>query len=57
VQRKGGGEITGALTDRIDIAQRLVEQRRDAKNKLYALHVPVVECIAKGKARTPTSSA
>jgi transposase, IS5 family len=52
VQRKGG-EITGALKTRIDIAQRLHEQRRDSKNKLYALHAPEVECIAKGKARTP----
>ena len=52
VQRKGG-EITGALKTRIDLAQRLYAQRRDSKNKLYALHAPEVECIAKGKARTP----
>jgi IS5 family transposase len=51
VQRKGG-EITGALKAKIDIAQRLHEQRRDSKNKPYALHAPEVECIAKGKART-----
>lgn len=52
VQRKGG-EITGALKTRIELAQRLYAQRRDSKNKLYALHAPQVECIAKGKARTP----
>jgi len=52
VQRKGG-EITGALKTKIDIAQRLYEQRRDSKNKPYALHAPEVECIAKGKARAP----
>jgi len=52
VQRKGG-EITGALKTKIETAQRLYEQRRDSKNKLYALHAPEVECIAKGKARTP----
>jgi transposase, IS5 family len=52
VQRKGG-EISGALKAKIDIAQRLYDQRRDSKNKLYALHAPEVECIAKGKARTP----
>ncbi len=28
-------------------------QQRNSKNKLYALHAPEVECIAKGKARTP----
>lgn len=52
VQRKGG-ELTGALKTKIEIAQRLYEQRRDSKHKLYALHAPEVECIAKGKARTP----
>jgi IS5 family transposase len=52
VQRKAG-EIGGALKTRIETAQRLYEQRRDSKNKLYALHAPEVECLAKGKARTP----
>jgi transposase, IS5 family len=52
VQRKGG-EIAGTLKAEVEIAQRLYEQRRDAKNKLYALHAPEVECLAKGKARTP----
>ena len=52
VQRKAG-QIGGALKAKIDIAQRLYEQRRDSKNKLYALHAPEAECIAKGKARTP----
>jgi transposase, IS5 family len=51
--RRKGGEIAGALKAKIDIAQRLHEQRRESKNKLYALHAPEVECIAKGKARTP----
>lgn len=52
VQRKAGS-ITGVLKTKIEVAQRLYEQRRDSKNKLYALHAPEVECIAKGKARTP----
>ncbi|MDG0857478.1 IS5 family transposase [Roseateles puraquae] len=52
VQRKGG-EVTGALKDKLDIARRLHAQQRDSKNKLYALHAPEVECLAKGKARTP----
>ena len=52
VQRRGG-EITAALKHKIEIAQRLYEQRRDSKNKVYALHASEVECIAKGKARTP----
>lgn len=56
VQRKAeaaGGEIAGALKAKLELAQRLHQQRRDSKNKLYALHAPEVECIAKGKARTP----
>jgi IS5 family transposase len=27
--------------------RRLLAQKRDDKNKLYALHAPEVECIAK----------
>ncbi len=34
-------------------AQRIRTQQRHDKNKLYALHAPEVECIAKGKARKP----
>ncbi len=34
-------------------AQRIVTQKTGDKNKLYAFHAPEVECIAKGKARTP----
>ena len=52
MQRKGG-EIAGALKAKLQIAQRLHAQQRDSKAKLYALHTPEVECIAKGKTRTP----
>jgi IS5 family transposase len=52
VQRKAG-EITGELKHKIETAQRLHAQKRDSKHKLYALHAPEVECIAKGKVRTP----
>jgi transposase, IS5 family len=34
------------------VGRVLTQQTRD-KNKLYALHAPEVECISKGKARTP----
>jgi len=53
VERKAPGEMPQALADKLAIARRLHAQRRDSKNKLYALHAPEVECIAKGKARTP----
>jgi IS5 family transposase len=39
------------LKTQLALAQRLWAQKRDDKNKLYALHAPEVECIAKGKAR------
>lgn len=33
--------------------KRLLEQKRNDKNKLYSLHAPEVECIGKGKVRQP----
>lgn len=32
------------------LVEQLLEQKRNDKNKLYSLHAPEVECIAKGKA-------
>lgn len=34
-------------------AERIRTQQHNDKNKLYALHAPEVECLAKGKARKP----
>ena len=33
--------------------KRILTQTTKDKNKLYALHAPEVECLAKGKARIP----
>jgi IS5 family transposase len=54
IDRKTVGEpdLGGALAFVLDRVKRLLAQRRDGKNKLYALHAPEVECIAKGNART-----
>ena len=41
------------LKAKFDIARRLHAQQRNDKNKLYALHAPKVEHLAKGKASTP----
>ena len=46
-------ELQQTLTIWLERAQRLVDQQRKDKNKLYALHAPEVECIGKGKARKP----
>jgi IS5 family transposase len=53
VERKMPAEMPKVLPDRLALVRQLHAQRRDSKNKLYALHAPEVECIAKGKARTP----
>ena len=37
----------------LDQIKRLLRQKPGDKEKLYALHAPEVECISKGKARTP----
>jgi IS5 family transposase len=37
----------------LERAGRIHTQKRNDKNKLYALHAPEVECISKGKARKP----
>ena len=42
-----------ALTELMTRVERILTQQRKDKNKLYALHAPEVECIAKGKAKIP----
>lgn len=37
----------------MSLCKRILMQKQPAKNKRYALHAPEVECIAKGKSRTP----
>lgn len=34
----------------LDLARRVLAQERNSKNKVYSVHEPQVECIAKGKA-------
>jgi len=38
------------LRELITLAERLLEQTRTSKHKVYSVHAPEVECIAKGKA-------
>lgn len=53
VERKAGESLPARLAHTLALARRLHAQRREDSDKLYALHAPEVECIAKGKARTP----
>jgi transposase, IS5 family len=38
------------LRELVALAERLLEQTRTSKQKVYSVHAPEVECIAKGKA-------
>ena len=42
--------VQAAFAEEMALTKRLLNQQRQDKNKLYALHAPEVECIAKGKA-------
>ncbi len=61
IERKAvaaGDAVHTALGGALNKARRIAEQARSRKNtsgkpKLYAWHAPEVECIAKGKSRTP----
>ena len=33
----------------LDMAGRLLQQKKNDKNKLYSIHAPEVECIANGR--------
>lgn len=39
------------MAELLALGQRLYQQKRTDKNKLYSIHAPEVACIAKGKAR------
>jgi IS5 family transposase len=54
IQRKAPA-IQGQIADEplrelVALAERLLAQTRTSKHKLYSVHAPEVECIAKGKA-------
>ncbi len=37
------------LKEQLSLAKQLLEQKRNSKNKIYSIHEPHVQCIAKGK--------
>jgi len=54
IERKAR-QVRGQIADEplrelLALAHRLLAQTRGSKNKLYSVHAPEVECIAKGKA-------
>src|SRR6267154_1820076 len=50
LERKANEVQLTSLTRLLDIAKRIHQQQRHDKNKVYSVHAPEVECIAKGKA-------
>ena len=51
VGRKATGLVLSSkMQDLLEKARHLLTQTKTSKNKLYSLHAPEVECIAKGKA-------
>ena len=54
IERKieGHPDLQHACAPKLERVRALLAQKPDDKNKIYALHAPEVECIAKGKART-----
>ena len=56
VERKIGQlpeQVRSKASELLHRVKRVLNQQTKDKNKLYALHAPEVECISKGKARTP----
>ncbi len=46
----GSERLNGVFSEPLALAQRILSQRRQDKDKLYSIHAPEVECISKGKA-------
>jgi transposase, IS5 family len=53
VERKLSPAAREAHADILTRAKRILEQERTTKGKVYSMHAPEVECIAKGKAHRP----
>ena len=50
IQRKMTLDQLEHFIDRFDLYQRMLDQKRGDKNKLYSLHEPHIYCMSKGKA-------
>jgi IS5 family transposase len=48
IERKAVDRSTG-MQSQLTLARRILAQERHSKNKIYSIHEPQVQCIAKGK--------
>jgi IS5 family transposase len=53
IERKLPKEHTAKMNTLLEIAKRILTQQRHDRGKVYSMHAPEVECIAKGKAHKP----
>jgi len=49
LERKLSENAKKSLSKVLSVMKRIMEQKKDSKNKVYSLHEPEVSCIAKGK--------
>ncbi len=49
LERKLSAERLTEYSTEIELFKRVLNQKRNDKNKVYSLHKPTVECISKGK--------
>jgi IS5 family transposase len=53
IERKLPAEHSTKMNRLLEIAKRILTQQRHDRGKVYSMHAPEVECIAKGKAHKP----
>lgn len=53
IERKLPEEHKITMESQLEIAKRILTQQRKDHGKVYSMHAPEVECIAKGKAHKP----
>ena len=47
---KSQSELKSEFNELLEKTEKLLNQKRNSKNKLYSMHAPEVECMGKGKA-------
>jgi len=53
IERKLPEEHMAKMSQQLHLAKRILTQQRHDRGKVYSIHAPEVECIAKGKAHKP----
>lgn len=53
IRKKLNQETANQYANDLKLYRRVIQQRKDDKNKIYSLHKPFTCCIAKGKMHKP----